>query len=127
GSHMSTKPVKDNSKMKSRSARAGISFPIGRIHRHLREGRYAERISSDAPVYLAAVLENVVAEVFREACNHRDKKSQKRIVPNHILTALRKDKELATIFANVTIREGGVARSAKEGREGKGSHRSQDL
>jgi len=111
---------------KSRSVRAGINFPIGRIHRHLREGRYAERISSDAPVYLAAVLENVVAEVFREAYNHRDKKAQKRIIPSQILNAIRKDKELNSIFANVTIRDGGVARPEKSERERRESHRSQN-
>merc|ERR1712000_50830 len=41
----------------TRSARAGLQFPVGRIHRQLREGRYGERIGNGAPVYLAAVLE----------------------------------------------------------------------
>lgn len=31
--------------------------PVGRIHRHLKKGNYAQRIGSGAPVYLAAVLE----------------------------------------------------------------------
>jgi uncharacterized membrane-anchored protein YitT (DUF2179 family) len=34
------------------------------IHRHLREGRYAERVGAGAPVYLAAVLEYLTAEIL---------------------------------------------------------------
>ena len=44
-------------KSKSRSSRAGLQFPVGRIHRLLRKGNYAERVGAGAPVYLAAVLE----------------------------------------------------------------------
>uniref|UniRef100_A0A914VL74 Histone H2A n=1 Tax=Plectus sambesii TaxID=2011161 RepID=A0A914VL74_9BILA len=46
----------------SRSSRAGLQFPVGRIHRLLKKGNYAERIGAGAPVYLAAVLEYLVAE-----------------------------------------------------------------
>ena len=48
---------KARSKGKSRSSRAGLSFPVSRIHRHLRKGSYSERIAGGSPVYLAAVLE----------------------------------------------------------------------
>ena len=44
-------------KSKSRSSRAGLQFPVGRIHRLLRKGNYAERVGAGAPVYSAAVLE----------------------------------------------------------------------
>lgn len=111
-------------KTKSRSTRAGIIFPVGRIHRHLKEGRYADRISSDAPVYMAAVLESVVDEIFREAYQHKDKKATKRIVPNNIVTAIRKDRELNVVFKDIVIREGGVARIEKK--EGGKTRKSQD-
>ena len=101
-------------KSKSRSARAGVIFPVGRIHRHLKEGRYAERISSDAPVFMAAVLQQVVEEVFKEAETRKDKASTKRLVPNNILTAIRKDRELNDIFKDIVIREGGVPRAERE-------------
>merc|ERR1712062_510836 len=42
-------------KAKSRSSRAGLQFPVGRIHRLLRKGNYAERVGAGAPVYLSAV------------------------------------------------------------------------
>ena len=48
---------KARSKGKSRSGRAGLQFPVSRIHRHLRKGSYSERIGGGSPVYLAAVLE----------------------------------------------------------------------
>ena len=33
-------------KSKSRSSRAGLQFPVGRIHRLLRKGNYAERVGA---------------------------------------------------------------------------------
>ena len=109
-------------KSQSRSVRSGLIFPVGRIHRHLKEGRYAERVSSEAPVYLAAVLQQVVEEVFKEAETRKENKTIKRLVPNNILTAIRKDKELNDIFKDVVIREGGIARlEKKEGEKKKKS------
>ncbi|KAL0267758.1 UNVERIFIED_CONTAM: hypothetical protein PYX00_007649 [Menopon gallinae] len=54
-------------KAKSRSNRAGLQFPVGRIHRLLRKGNYAERVGAGAPVYLAAVMEYLAAEVLELA------------------------------------------------------------
>ena len=54
-------------KAKSRSSRAGLQFPVGRIHRLLRKGNYASRVGAGAPVYLAAVMEYLAAEVLELA------------------------------------------------------------
>ena len=48
----------------TRSVKAGLQFPVGRIGRYLKKGRYAQRVGSGAPVYLAAVLEYLAAEVY---------------------------------------------------------------
>ena len=56
-------------KSKSRSSRAGLQFPVGRIHRLLRKGNYAERVGAGAPVYMAAVMEYLAAEVLELAGN----------------------------------------------------------
>ena len=56
-------------KAKSRSSRAGLQFPVGRIHRLLRKGNYAERVGAGAPVYLAAVLEYLSSEILELAGN----------------------------------------------------------
>jgi histone H2A len=50
-------------KAMSRSSKAGLQFPVGRIARFLKAGKYAERVGAGAPVYLAAVLEYLAAEV----------------------------------------------------------------
>lgn len=47
----------------SKSAKAGLQFPVGRLSRYLKKGRYADRVGSGAPVYIAAVLEYLAAEV----------------------------------------------------------------
>lgn len=41
----------------SRSARAGVIFPVGRLMRYLKKGTFKYRISVGAPVYMAAVIE----------------------------------------------------------------------
>ena len=47
----------------SRSQKAGLQFPVGRIARYLKKGRYAQRLGSGSPIYLSAVLEYRAAEV----------------------------------------------------------------
>ncbi len=54
---------KSAKKAVSRSSKAGLQFPVGRLARYLKKGRYAQRIGAGAPVYLAAVLEYLAAEV----------------------------------------------------------------
>jgi len=51
------------------SAKAGLQFPVGRIGRYLRQGKYATRMGAGAPVYLAAVLEYLCAEILELAGN----------------------------------------------------------
>lgn len=38
-----------DSKTQSRSAKAGLQFPVGRIHRLLKKGNYAQRVGAGAP------------------------------------------------------------------------------
>merc|ERR1719495_1803741 len=92
---------------KSRSSRAGLQFPVSRIHRLLRKGNYARRLGSGAPVYMAAVMEYLAAEILELAGNAaRDKKA--RIIPRHLQLAVRNDEELNKLLAGVTIAQGGV-------------------
>jgi histone H2A len=95
-------------KSKSRSNRAGLQFPVGRIHRLLRKGNYAERVGAGAPVYLAAVLEYLTAEVLELAGNAARDNKKSRIVPRHVQLAVRNDEELNKLLAGVTIDDGGV-------------------
>ncbi|CAF1129559.1 unnamed protein product [Didymodactylos carnosus] len=119
---------KARAKAKTRSSRAGLQFPVGRIHRLLRRGNYAERVGAGAPVYLSAVLEYLSAEILELAGNAvmhnlrcivelcfvrllsfqaRDNKKT-RIIPRHLQLAIRNDEELNKLLSGVTIAQGGV-------------------
>ncbi|VDP12247.1 unnamed protein product [Onchocerca flexuosa] len=115
----------------SKSARAGLLFPVTKFHRLLRKGRYARRISQSAAVYLSAVIEYLSAELHAivvvllnssslllyslvvlqmlelsgNAC--RDNKRQ-RLIPRHIVLAMKNDEELNQFCARVTCPGGGV-------------------
>ena len=95
-------------KATSRSAKAGLQFPVGRVHRHIKLGRYASRIGAGAPVYLAAVLEYMAAEVLELAGNAARDNKKSRIVPRHITLAVRNDEELNKFLGGVTVAAGGV-------------------
>ena len=90
-------------KAKSRSNRAGLQFPVGRIHRLLRKGNYAERVGAGAPVYLAAVMEYLAAEVLELAGNAARDNKKTRIIPRHLQLAIRNK-----LLSGVTIAQGGV-------------------
>ncbi|KAF3678613.1 Protein H2A.7 [Capsicum annuum] len=105
-------PASDNAasgkKSVSHSTKAGLQFSVGLIARFLRNGKYAQRIDTEALVFLAAVLEYLATEInkFHQllfAGNvARDNKGS-RIVPRHIQLTVRHDEELNTLFGDVTI------------------------
>lgn len=95
-------------KSKTRSNRAGLQFPVGRVHRFLRKGNYAERIGAGAPVYLAAVLEYLTAEILELAGNAARDNKKARVIPRHLQLAIRNDEELNKLLQGVTIAQGGV-------------------
>lgn len=92
----------------SRSSKAGLQFPVGRIHRHIKKGGYADRVGAGAPVYMAAVMEYLTAEVLELAGNAARDNKKTRIIPRHIQLAVRNDEELNKLLGGVTIASGGV-------------------
>ena len=99
---------KGKGKSKSRSSRAGLQFPVGRVHRLLRRGQYAQRVGAGAPVYMAAVMEYLAAEILELAGNAARDNKKTRIIPRHLHLAIRNDEELNKLLAGVTIMQGGV-------------------
>ena len=76
-----TKSKKPSEKKKSTkssiSEKSGLVFPVGRIRRYLRKGRYSNRVGLTGSIYLASVLEYVVAEIL-ELAGEITKKQKKK-------------------------------------------------
>ncbi|KAJ8295022.1 Histone H2AX [Rhodotorula toruloides] len=84
----------------SRSSRAGLQFPVGRTERIFRKGNYSKRLGAGAPVFLAAVLEYLTAEILELAGNAAKDNKKKRIIPRHLVLAIRNDEELDKLLGN---------------------------
>lgn len=108
----------------SRSAKAGLIFPIARIGSLLRKGQYASRVSASAAVYAAAVLEYLTAELLELsasalAAGAKKGKKLRRISPRTITLAVRSDADLGALLKDVTISRGGVLATSSKALAGK--------
>eukprot|EP00003_Mantamonas_plastica_P017624 TRINITY_DN2915_c0_g1_i6.p1 TRINITY_DN2915_c0_g1~~TRINITY_DN2915_c0_g1_i6.p1 ORF type:complete len:368 (-),score=94.77 TRINITY_DN2915_c0_g1_i6:21-1124(-) len=87
-----------------KSKRAGLVFPVTRVHNRLRKGRFgASRVGTGAAIYTAAVLEYMTAELLELAGNATRDSGRKRIIPRHIMLAVGCDEELAEFLKDVAI------------------------
>lgn len=80
--------------------RAHLQFSVSRVKRDLvahLEGPHTRK-GSGAPVYLAGVVEYIVAEIIELAGNAARDDKRTRIVPRHIYLAITNDDELLKLF-----------------------------
>ncbi|KAG2226421.1 hypothetical protein INT45_000589 [Circinella minor] len=71
-------------------------------------GRFTSDIGAAAPVYLAFVLEYLIAEILE--LTEKDSRDNKktRITPRHLQLTIRNDEELSKLLNNVIIAQSGV-------------------
>merc|ERR1719192_886554 len=74
----------------------------------MRDGGYGRRIGGGAPIYLASVLEYLTAELLELAGNAAKDNKKQRIIPRHIMLAIKNDDELSSLLKDVTISQAGV-------------------
>ena len=79
----------------------------------LKVGRFAQRIGLGASVYLAAVLEYLVAEILEVSVMVVRQKKKARIVPRFIFLGLKEDDEFKTLFRKTIIKGSGVKPQAR--------------
>ncbi|XP_048763882.2 core histone macro-H2A.1-like isoform X2 [Ostrea edulis] len=104
---MSARGAKKKKPM-SKSAKAGVLFPVARMRRYLKGMTHHFRIGAGAPVYMAAVIEYLTAEILELAGNAARDNKKGRVTPRHILLAVANDEELKQLLKHVTIASGGV-------------------
>jgi len=75
-----------------------LIFPVGRIGRLIRSKYRNLRISIDTPVYVAAVLEYLCAEIIEISGFHCLDNKKKIIKPTHIEIPVRKDNDFAKLL-----------------------------
>jgi len=95
-------------KQVSKSSRSGLQFPVSRVMGKLRSGRYSQRYAQGAPIFLAAVLEYLTAEILELGGNATRDSGRKRIIPRDLQLAVRSDEELAKLLDNCTFPASGV-------------------
>jgi histone H2A len=117
---------KASKKSGSKTAKAGLIFPVARMGAMLRKGRYAKRVSASAGVYAAAVLEYLVSEVLELASKAvlASKKKSTRITPRALTLAVRHDTDLGELLKNVTLSNGGVVPGVSKALDSKKSKKS---
>ena len=67
-----TKQKKKSTKViqtKSVSGKSGLQFPVSRVKRLIKEGRYAARISLTTPVFVAGILESIATDILVAAAH----------------------------------------------------------
>ena len=102
-----TKNDKNKRKKVTQSSRIGLVFPVGRIGRHLKEGRYSSMFGKSSSVFMAAVLEYLTCEILELAGNAALESGKKTITPRHLQLAVRNDEELAKLMSATMISNGG--------------------
>ena len=97
---------KPRGKSVSKSQKAGLTLPVARLNKAMKQTSGMKRVGGSAPVYMTAVIEYIIAEVVEMAGNHTKKGKRKRITPEDISIGVRSDEELAKLCRDVAFYTG---------------------
>ncbi|KAG4070324.1 hypothetical protein HA402_006466 [Bradysia odoriphaga] len=92
----------------SKSSRSGLTFPVSRFQRYLRKGNYANKIGTAGSVYLTGVIEYLVAEILELSGSAAKENKKARIIPRHIMLAIKNDVELNDLLKDAFFSQSGV-------------------
>ncbi|KAE9391317.1 histone-fold-containing protein [Gymnopus androsaceus JB14] len=92
----------------SQTARAGLVFSVARTRRMLKSHSPEKRLTTTSSVYLASVVEYLLAEILELAGNACRDNRKKLITPRFIQLAVKNDDEFCQLLKHVTIIQGGV-------------------
>ena len=87
----------------NQSALAGLTFPIPRVTKKIRQAFPKNRVGKYSSIFLTAVLEYITAEILEVAGNISLDESKKRITTDYIKKGINNDKELTNIFSRIGI------------------------
>jgi len=94
---------------KSKSARANTAMPVVKLKHRLQSSiPRTKRVTTEAAVALAAVLDYAVSELVDNACQACEAKKKGTITNRHIKLGVPQDESLAELFRGVTIPQGGT-------------------
>ena len=88
---------------RNRTARAQLLFSVSHVERLLREGRYAQRLTSSAPIFLAAIVQYLLATVLQLAGNGARRSGCRRITSRLVDMAMHNNAQLSAFFGTTTI------------------------
>ncbi|KAB0338177.1 hypothetical protein FD755_025319 [Muntiacus reevesi] len=88
---------------RSHTALVLLSFSVSYLKRLLREGHYAQRLSSSATIFLAAITQHLIAKVLELAGNKAQNSSQRHITPELVGMAVHHNALLSSSFGMTTI------------------------
>ena len=94
------------SRQTTRATKAGRTVPPSRVNRAMKLRSGLKRVGGTAPVYMAAVMEYVAAEILEVACNSTANAKRKRVTPEDISIALRSDADLQKVCGGLALYTG---------------------
>lgn len=83
-----------NIRTKAAKIQAGLVFPVKKVSHKMRKDLGHVKFTEQSAVFMAAILEYMTAELLELAGNVTTDNKKKRIIPRHIMLAIRNDDEI---------------------------------